>query len=1589
MSHPPRDTRTPRSPVPDTAPPTPGMTAARVGSPGPRRFAAAALTLALAGAALGVGSWARPLPSPYFVPLWVTQYRSGAISDRSEADADRSAVRAAGFFPRLANTESSQEAQLLTREIDQLQRLRADESMVLYLSGFARVRAGGDVEFIPADADPPWGREGLSLREVLRKVKAAPPRAKLVVLDLAGPPPDPRIGMLWTDPTAHLPGLVASVEAEHLAANPGARADWLVLCSAGPGQTPYGNRELGRTVFGYYFESGLRGAAVPYDPGGRAGRRVTARGLAAFLRTRVDRWVRENAGRRQTPILLGDGPDFDLVSAAGGDTPTPGVGSDGTLLGGWDTLAGWRADGSLSRAPRVYRRLQEKVEVVQSARRYGGANDRGFGDLTLDFNRASRDMAAARAAPRLPTQIVSLALARALGETDDPAAAEAVNALLNAGRDAATLPAAGKEAALAKAVAAFDKATAGKSAFAVEAAIMSWGPSVASRPADVQLIDRALGDRKAPPAYIETYFLRRLAELSRRVPPDQWPAEVARAGVAAVTAYEVAAARPDVYPWTKAVLHQAAEARWVGEMLLSFWGSVPPTEPLDRFRDAVRLASAVTAFADAYAAGRPAADEALVGLVPEASVLEEYPDRVPLWKSRLKATGDLLKLLVPPSAPPDATDLLDRADQLRLAAAATSGMTAALDQVTGAADVEWAVTAAAADPPSPGLVRKIDFLLSLPRLTPERRAALDRAGKELGRRLAEKTLAADRSDDGAVIATPIVLYAAEEVAAERRAAAARAAVRADCHLAILRFAGLPAATLDPLDKLRETASREGPDSPAWVKLSEGLGRAWSTGLDDLSRDAPAERRDVLAILVPGFTPSRFDGADGEPRVVARRAAWSEFFGWSGATHRRIARAGLDRDFLESVASAEIAVGSDAVVPPPLVIFDEPPPLVLTATRPAAEVRLAIRHPDPVGSEPIAVRALPPGDAVGVTAELTPLTPGPSGGGAVGTLIVRAEVANPTNPGRIPDGVVIEFRSGRRLAFLRVAIDATRLVTPFEIVVDRVPVDPVGLGDDVRIRPGAGESLYLFVRNRGTTKRELVVRAVPPGLPAVEAKVAIAPGETRLVPFAAGGPLTGKPPSAASPTFDLPGALRIEATDATDTSVAQTRTLRLSVSEPFEYVELSAAAYEPVALPTRPENRLAVTVRALRDLGAIPSVATLVIDPANVPGLRGIRVGRFAGNIPPDGRPLTLDAAGLVLDPEARRQGQVGVTVDGVTRAFRLNVDFARNGDPVSPTVDTTPNLELRSAPAPTPGQSVAFRVGADRAPPGATLDIRLMRHDQGREATEEAVRTLPAVRRRSATVSPDPAGGLRLAAAVADWDVAWDVPQLIGRRTVVARLLAADKSVLATKEIPVVLDNSPPTPPDFRGLPEQVKKGTPLLVTVEVTDPESGVDSVSFFVGKIGPDGKPLPGTVAVAIPAARSGTDPNCWSASVPLPRDKTGAIDLSCVAVNGAGLTSSSSASVEAVEALPDKPAAIAGVLREGNRPQAGLEVTLSDARGTALFKAPTDADGKYLFPGLKPGAYTLTAEKVATRRKAKANATAAAGTTTTADLDLYLSP
>ena len=312
-----------------TSSPEPVERPSRVSARRVRQFTVAAVVVALAGINLGVASWYQPFRPPHFVPLWVTEYRNPFIADRSGAAADRDAIRSANLFPDAADTYSTQSTTLVLGELQQLGQPTDSDSLVVYLSGYAVPGADGDVNVLTANVDPPADDRAVSVRRVLQLMALAPHRHKLLVLDVTPPPVDPVMGFLRQDAPAELADLVASVQAEQPSTDDSAAGGLFVLLPCQSGQTARASRILGRTVFGYYLQEGLSGAAIPYSPDGRwHSRRVSVRALARFLRARVDRWTRQNLGVRQTPVLVGGGSDFDSDRDDAGRSRSPRAGHE-------------------------------------------------------------------------------------------------------------------------------------------------------------------------------------------------------------------------------------------------------------------------------------------------------------------------------------------------------------------------------------------------------------------------------------------------------------------------------------------------------------------------------------------------------------------------------------------------------------------------------------------------------------------------------------------------------------------------------------------------------------------------------------------------------------------------------------------------------------------------------------------------------------------------------------------------------------------------------------------------------------------------------------------------------------------------------------------------------------------------------------------------------------------------------------------------------------------------------------------------------------------------------------------------------------
>ena len=296
-----------------------------------------------------------------------------------------------------------------------------------------------------------------------------------------------------------------------------------------------------------------------------------------------------------------------------------------------------------------------------------------------------------------------------------------------------------------------------------------------------------------------------------------------------------------------------------------------------------------------------------------------------------------------------------------------------------------------------------------------------------------------------------------------------------------------------------------------------------------------------------------------------------------------------------------------------------------------------------------------------------------------------------------------------------------------------------------------------------------------------------------------------------------------------------------------------------------------------------------------------------------------------------------------------------------------------------------LKVGLDRDRKGSFLP----------ETTLEGDR-----RQRVGFVAVGPEGTLFFETAVTDWSLSLNIAGLFGKRDIRARILNSKDGEITQVLQPITID--PDAPKNLKivaigGVPVnegtksvQVTPSATLPVIVEGIDPESGIEKVSFYLGK------PKGTMFDPAVPMKEGeplNPERTRWEAR--LPADREGTIDLTIRFENKVGMASLSPTIGLLVQKEEDpkdkekkvKPGSIYGVVREGDRPQM-LKVSLIDVKADANEKpkfADTDANGRYEFKDLKPGSYKVASQKAG--RVAEQTVVVTPGNETKADLSLLL--
>lgn len=297
-----------------------------------------------------------------FLPLGVLAYLLGRIGPADEicfvpihlsADdapclAHRVEPAVAPGFPNSLRVGSSR------REIEQglaALETQGQRPVVVYVRALALAGDHGQIVLLPGGAAPNDTATWLPLRDVLMKLHACPARHKLLVLDLT--PAPTQLGNLDHDLASALPRELKAVP----------DAERLVLGAASPGQAPHRSDELGQTVFGHYFQEALRG---------QLGDRITVTALAANVQAGVERWTWQNRGVRQTPVLLGEGPDFSFPTSTAATPSAPVAGAyPDWLLDAWRGRDLAYRSGQYLLTPRLFQQQQATLLALEQAWRAG------------------------------------------------------------------------------------------------------------------------------------------------------------------------------------------------------------------------------------------------------------------------------------------------------------------------------------------------------------------------------------------------------------------------------------------------------------------------------------------------------------------------------------------------------------------------------------------------------------------------------------------------------------------------------------------------------------------------------------------------------------------------------------------------------------------------------------------------------------------------------------------------------------------------------------------------------------------------------------------------------------------------------------------------------------------------------------------------------------------------------------------------------------------------------------------------------------------------------------------------------------------
>jgi hypothetical protein len=1549
--------------------------------------------VAVTGVGIGMLSWLSPPRQPAVLPVAITTNPNGGPTPWFEQDR---AVLAGGELlgkplDDWAANPNRDQIRLRFRALAKAQR---SSSVVVYLAAPASVDDAGGVFLRPADNLGDHPRNRLSLAELLAAFKDCPARHRLLILNLTQPTDDPLF--------AQTQGELSTAVFKTLEAN--ADSGRLCLVSCSPGQTPLASAELGRTVFGFYLEVGLHGAADGWT-GETPDSRVTVTELAAFVRSKVAEWATSTNGVPQTPVLVGSAEDFVLHAVARSEEVSePALAA--IDFPDWLRTSWPRAE-QTRRAPWAFRKARTALLAAERDLLAGKPPGEVQRDLETQLG-AAEQLATALSSTTNPDPLPTLAASFPGYVLPDPTV---LNELRAAARQLDIRPPAppagpGEKPAVEPPVPVeFEPFKAKPHPLVAAAAFLVLAEDPAPSVTRVKGLNQLLGAQSPGPKFAETVLIRRLANLAI-TPGFAWSAERAALALQTARAFEESAAQPAVNTLARQAIDTVYGLRADAEAVLFSPGYAPTDEASRRLRMAEAAARKLRDAADQFLAAKAIWELAAETLAAATPLVNDGTFDLAAGERLALAARRLGGLLAParpgvtvrqvgvflvPVPTPDSYDVNTFASLAAELDRETATVRAALAEFTRLLQASaLAKLRSRAETPDagPSVAKELDSLLASALLPINDRAGLWNLRAAITRRLATDAFRKDTTDREAIrkeLARPPVVNPREVGTAPATDSAATTR-RTKWTLALLRAGGLDEEAVTALEaELTRLAGNP-------VTLADRLRRLWTEELPQRAMKAEPPPVCLTRLLPPSPVAAFLDQPARNPDSELNSSAVRRMWVWQAQRFAYEAGEADTADGSYQFASAAARVSALVTRTDPTGLLEIVPANVpkLTPERPTTDLRLHLRLTGNV-QLPVSVHALSP--ATGWVKVTTPPDASPS---PLREFPLTLSVAAGDNPVAFPEakGVLVEATAGSRTYHRRVPVSLDDISNLLHLLIRTDPKQAPTFAREIKLRPDGHPYPYqLLLANPTPRDRKVIVRLA--GLNremevSVQAKKSVPlvfptpPAVAPAVP-----PVTPQPGQAPPPDLGVPvpdDELKLELLNPADRDeVVQTLRVPVSVANPADYLRVT----DPVFLPATgtKRNRLSLTVVPGEIPPGGPCTVRLGFPEDRNPDLV-VRDGSLIGPVTRGGSPLTLYAENLFLPGPGATRVWVTVDADGVERVFTYTASLPSLGETVRLAPVGEARVHVKVAPVATGTAPLPVKLEVDNAPPDATLELLVgTAKDDNSPVTADLTLPLATAKDIGARLQFDQKGEMfLLTGSIKDHEPKLPVKFLVGKRVLEARLLDCNGKEIASHRVNVTFDGTPPRNVRFLELPPKARKDQPLAVRATCDRTISGIKEVKFFIGK--PQGESPP---ASPPPVAGKLFDEktNEWRGAIPVEGQK-GTVLVGVQFVTNAGLAKAETQEVELVDAAElnkPEPGSITGKLVEGTRPQGGIVVYLSVDKKTEKAKVTTKPDGTFAFEGLMPGTYYLLALKDSTGREAKQEVVVKAGEPTNVTLELLL--